>query len=236
MNILITNDDGIMADGLLRLAKAAMNFGNVWVIAPDGQRSGTSHSIHLRKSIDAWEYDFPLDGVRAYACDGSPSDCVRIGVRNIIPGKTDCVLSGINYGYNVATDIQYSGTTGAAFEGAFQGINSIAFSEGACENHCVTDKYLNEILEELLEHPLTGQEIWNVNFPGCDLSECQGILRDRSVSTDVFYDDEYDETIVSPTRKSYMVNGTRKYAAEPGTDLRAIFDRYISIGIANNIS
>lgn len=234
--ILITNDDGIGADGLVRLARAAVEFGEVWVVAPDSQRSAMSHGVTLRESIQVWKVDFPVPGVHAYACDGKPADCVRIGVLNIVPGKPDHVFSGINYGYNVATDIQYSATAGAAFEAAFQKIHTIAFSEDACEIHEVTDRYLKEIIEELINKPLGRNQIWNVNFPGCKLEECKGILRDRTVSLDDFYKDRYVETIVSEGRISYMVEGIRNYDALEGTDLKAILDDCVSIGVATNIS
>ena len=116
--ILITNDDGIYSDGIIRLAQTAKEFGEVWVVAPESQRSAMSHSITLRHPIEAWNVDFPVEGVHAYACDGTPADCVRIGVLNIVPGKPDNVFSGINYGYNVASDIQYSATAGAASSAA----------------------------------------------------------------------------------------------------------------------
>lgn len=234
--ILITNDDGIDADGIIRLAKAAIEFGEVWVVAPDSQRSAMSHSITLRHSIEAWKADFPVTGVHAYACNGTPADCVRIGVLNIVPGKPDHVFSGINYGYNTASDLQYSATAGAAFEAAFQEIHTIAFSEDASEIHEVTDRYLKEIMAELLDKPLGINQIWNVNFPGCSLAECQGILRDRKVSTEVFYEDRYTETLVSEDRISYMVEGIRNYHATEGTDLKAILDNCVSVGIATNIS
>lgn len=234
--ILITNDDGINSDGIVRLARAAIEFGEVWVVAPDSQRSAMSHSITLRHSIEAWKVDFPVKGVYAYACNGTPADCVRIGVLNIVPGKPDHVFSGINYGYNLATDLQYSATAGAAFEAAFQKIHTIAFSEDACERHEVTDKYLKEIIAELLDKELGVSQIWNVNFPGCSLAEYKGILRDRVVSTDVFYKDRYKENVVSEGKISYTVDGIRNYDALEGTDLRAIFDNYVSVGIATNIS
>ena len=234
--ILITNDDGINSDGIVRLARAAIEFGEVWVVAPDSQRSAMSHSITLRHSIEAWKVDFPVKGVYAYACNGTPADCVRIGVLNIVPGKPDHVFSGINYGYNLATDLQYSATAGAAFEAAFQKIHTIAFSEDACERHEVTDKYLKEIIAELLDKELGVSQIWNVNFPGCSMDECKGILRDRVVSTDVFYKDRYKETVVSEGKISYTVDGIRNYDALEGTDLSAIFDNYVSVGIATNIS
>lgn len=234
--ILITNDDGINANGIIRLAQAATDFGEVWVVAPDSQRSAMSHSITLRHSVDAWKIDFPVPGVHAYACSGTPGDCVRIGSLNIVPGKPDHVFSGINYGFNAASDIQYSATAGAAFEAAFQRIHTIAFSEDACEIHEVTDRYLKEIIAELLDKPLGVNQIWNVNFPGCKSAECNGILRNRKVSTDAFYVDRYIETTVLEEKISYMVEGIRNYTALEGTDLKAIFDNYISIGIATNIS
>lgn len=234
--ILITNDDGIDSDGLIRLAKVAMEFGEVWVVAPHSQRSAMSHSITLRHSIEAWEVDFPVPGIRAYACDGTPADCVRIGVLNIVPGKPDHVFSGINYGYNLGSDLQYSATAGAAFEASFQKIHTIAFSEDADEMHEVTDEYIKDIMGDLLDKPLEINQIWNVNFPSCRLKDCKGILKGRTVSTDEFYKDRYIEKKVSPGKISYMVEGIRNYEASLGTDLRAILDNYVSVGIATNIS
>ncbi len=234
--ILLTNDDGIDADGLVRLAKSAVRHGEVWVVAPDSQRSAMSHSVNFRDSFDAWRVDFPVEGVKAYACSGTPADCVRIGVLNIVPDKPDHVFSGINHGYNLASDLQYSATVGAAFEASFQGVHSIAFSEHAIDLHEVADRYLDEIMDELIELPLEENQIWNVNFPGCTVAECKGIRRDCKVSTDVFYKDRYKVTQISEDRASYMVDGIRNWDAREGSDLRAILDSYISIGIATNIS
>jgi len=233
--ILITNDDGICSDGIIRLARAATKYGEVWVVAPDNERSAMSHSITLRHSFDAWKTDFPVDGVHAYACSGTPADCIRIGVRNIVPGGPDNVFSGINYGYNLATDLQYSATAGAAFEAAFQGVHAIAFSENFSDCHETTDRYLSELMGELIVAPLGEHQIWNVNFPGCRLEECKGIQRGVVVSREVFYNDNYKETKISETRITYQVDGIRNYEATEGTDLRAIFDNYVSVGIANNI-
>ncbi|MBR1855187.1 MAG: 5'/3'-nucleotidase SurE, partial [Lachnospiraceae bacterium] len=111
--ILITNDDGITADGLIRLVREAVKFGEVWVVAPDGERSAASHSISLHRALDVYPYDLGVDGVRAFTCSGTPGDCVRVGSIGVMPYKPDVVLSGINFGYNTATDIQYSATAGA---------------------------------------------------------------------------------------------------------------------------
>ena len=106
--ILITNDDGIRADGIIRLARAAMKYGEVWVVAPEDQRSAASHSISLRDPVDVYPHDFPVAGVRAFSCSGTPADCVRVGCLSVMPEKPDAVLSGINFGYNAASDIQLS--------------------------------------------------------------------------------------------------------------------------------
>ena len=234
--ILITNDDGIESKGIIRLAEAAKKFGEVWVVAPENERSAMSHSVTLRHSIEAWKVDFPVADVHAYAINGTPADCVRIGCLNIVPGKPDHVFSGINYGYNLASDLQYSATVGAAFEAAFQKIHTIAFSEDASDLHEVTDHYLKEIIAELIDLPLEANRIWNVNFPSCHLEECGGIFRDRMVSTDDFYKDHYIETKLSDGRVSYMVQGIRNFKASEGTDLRAILDQYVSVGVVKNIS
>lgn len=179
--ILITNDDGINADGLARLVKVAKEFGEVYVVAPACQQSACSHSLTLRKSFDAYKVEFPVEGVWAYAVEGTPADCVRIGVLNIV-NKPDIVLSGINYGFNVASDIQYSATCGAAFEASFQKIKAIAFSEAAYDNHEVTDYFIRDILADLIDEPYMPNKIYNVNFPGCKLEQCKGILYDRKTS------------------------------------------------------
>lgn len=236
--ILITNDDGIEADGLFRLVQEAVNFGEVWIVSPDGERSGASHSITLHRPIDIYPYDFGVEGVRAFTCSGMPADCVRVGSIAVMPYKPDIVLAGINYGYNTATDIQYSATVGAAFEAAFQGYPAIALSEGRM-SHEVTDHYLYAILKELIGEIFRETSIgwiWNVNFPECPLKQCGGILRDRKVSGSMLFKDGYDLKEKLPDGgMRFMVNGVYQEIAEEGTDLRAVLDGYISIGTVVNI-
>ena len=234
--ILITNDDGIEAPGIVRLAELAKEFGEVWVIAPAHERSAASHCITLRDPIEIKKHDFPVEGVKAYSCSGTPADCVRVGSLSVMPYKPDVVLSGINWGYNVATDIQYSATCGAAFEAAFQGYGSIALSEDRSDCHETTDAYIRELIEEYIDQRFGRGQIVNINFPGCRLSECNGIKRNLGTSCDSFYHDRYklleekeDGTFV------YMVDGIYNEDAEPDTDFRAIVDKYVSVGIVNNI-
>ena len=233
--ILITNDDGIYADGLVRLVKAAKKYGEVCVVAPESQRSASSHSITLHTTMDLYPVDFSDPDVQAFSCSGTPADCVRVGLRYVLPEKPDAVLSGINYGYNVATDLQYSGTAAAALEGAFQGIPSIAVSETVTGLHEVSDHYLDYILRKLLFVDPGYQKIWNVNFPCCPLSECRGILFDRKVSGGRIYDDLY-------IRKEDLQNGgvrvfargIRDARAEEGTDLHAVNNNFVSVGKVSN--
>ena len=235
--ILITNDDGIRADGLTRLAAAARAFGEVWIVAPDRQKSAASHSITLDRHIDVRSYDFSVPGVRAFSCTGTPADCIRVGIRAVLPEMPDLVLAGINYGYNAGSDIQYSATVGAAFEAEFQGIPAIAFSEDSSGLHETTDLFLSAVLEELIPVRTARGQVWNVNFPGCPAEECRGILRDRAVSGHMVYDDDYPvQERLADGIVRYKVVGRYIGAAEEGTDFRALLDRYVSIGTVRNLS
>lgn len=159
--------------------------------APDRQQSAGSHSVILHSPIDVHERSFPVRGVHAYAVAGTPSDCVRLGVLNLMPDKPDIVLTGINFGYNAGSDVQYSATVGAAMEAVFQGIPAAAFSEDTGKNHPVTEKYLDEMVRLALERPFVPNEILNINFPGCALDKCRGILHNRCVSSGCIYTDRY---------------------------------------------
>ncbi len=234
--ILITNDDGIRADGIKRLAECACEFGEVYVIAPKNQCSAMSHRISIREPIDVYEAEFPVKGVKAYAVDGTPADCVRMGILNIMESRTDVVLSGINNGFNCGGDVQYSATVGAALEAASKGITAIAFSEEMSDSHEVTDKYLKEILEELIDKNPGINRIWNVNFSKGGMKSYKGKLYDRKVSLSSFFDDRYDEEPLPDGGIRMQLNGIYREKAEEGTDLRAVIDGFISIGIINNLS
>ena len=233
--ILITNDDGIDADGIIRLARAAASYGEVWVVAPHIQNSAVSHGITLRKSIEVSEYDFPVEGVKAYSVKGTPADCIRIGILNIMPQKPDIVFSGINFGYNAGTDVQYSATVGAAMEAVFQGVPSVAFSEGTDDGYIITDKYLDEIVREAIDYKYKNRTILNINFPTCSPEDFKGILRNRTNSDSSVFRDAYRIEHEENGMKCYHVNGTFIDEAEEGSDLRALFDNYISIGEVINI-
>lgn len=234
--ILVANDDGITSEGLVRLAKLAKKFGEVWVVAPEIQYSAMSHAATFWKPVDIWPVDFPVEGVKAFATSGTPSDCVALGITVVVPGEPDRVFCGINCGFNIASDIQYSATVGAAMEAANHNVHTIAFSESHTGDHQITDKYIEQIAAELIDKPLGRNEIWNVNFPDCPLDECAGIRYDCKVSQDDFYAGGYDEVGRDGDRVSYQVNFDRNWDASDGTDLRAVIENCVSVGKVKNYS
>ena len=180
--------------------------------------------------------DFPVEGVKAFACSGMPADCVRVGSLNVMPEKPDVVLSGINFGFNVASDVQYSATVGAALEGAFQGCLGIAISESTENCHEITDAYLRQLLAENINTEPMKDQIININIPGGKVDECKGIKRNLPTSNGSFYYDRYklieekeDGTLV------YEVDGIYNEECEKGTDFEAVVQKYISVGIVNNV-
>ncbi len=125
MRILISNDDGIHAPGLAALENIARALSDdVWVVAPETDQSGFAHSLTLHDPLRARKID-----ERRFAVRGTPTDCVIMGVRHLLPGRPDLVLSGVNVGANLADDVTYSGTVAGAIEGTLQGVRSIAFSQ-----------------------------------------------------------------------------------------------------------
>src|SRR6202012_4565052 len=124
--ILVVNDDGIASDGITILARTLQALGDVTVVAPDGDRSGTSHSISVNQAVRAQAR--PDGDVRRFACSGTPADCVLLGVNELCGGRPDIVVSGINRGANLADDVNYSGTVAAAVEATIVGVPAIAIS------------------------------------------------------------------------------------------------------------
>ena len=234
--ILVTNDDGIESEGIRRLAEVASKFGEVWIVAPCKQYSAMSHSATFWAPIDVWPVDFPVEGVHAYATTGTPSDCVCVALNAVLPFKPDVVFCGINAGYNIASSIQYSGTCGAAFEAANQGCHTIAFSENHEGTHEVADRYIEEIASVLIDKPLGVNEIWNINFPGCTLEECNGVKYDCTVSQEQFFSGGYKEVKRDGDKVTYIIDYVPRWEAEEGSDLRAVIDNYVAVGKVKNFS
>jgi len=242
MKILVTNDDGILAGGLIRLAEIAKEFGEVTVVAPARQCSAMSQRLTIVQEMELLERpDFPVEGVSAWSLEGTPTDCVKVGLMSVMHEQPDIVFSGINFGFNAAFDCAYSGTVGAANEALMNGIPAIAFSngvpneavfDGKGSNYEVLDRYIFEITTDLMKTPIEKSALWNVNFPGCPMSEFKGILRDREIGKLHPYKDNLVKTVypdgrVTIAMKDYMIE---KSEAPEGTDIEALLNGYISIG------
>ena len=233
MRILITNDDGISAPGLIRLVRSALPFGDVTIVAPDREHSAQARRITVDRPIDLLPYAFSVPGVTAWSCSGSPVDCIRIALSYLLPEKPDLVLSGLNYGNNAASDIQYSATVGAALEAAHQGVPAAAFSEAYHGNPAVTDRFLPVLLADLPDSCPERDAILNVNFPE---GECRGILTGRTVSTGSLHRADFRLMEMFPDGGLRLNPGfVSDDFCEDGTDLQALLNGYISIGVVNNL-
>lgn len=176
--ILVTNDDGIFAKGIKELVKAIHPFGEVVVVAPDKPQSGRGHAVTLDAPLWYMVSKFD-DADRAYKCTGTPSDCIKIALYRIMDRKPDLILSGINHGSNSSVNILYSGTMGAAMEGAIHGIPSIGFSLlsfNSDADFAAAAKYAAEITAKTIQNlgslPFT---CLNVNIPNLVESEIKGV-------------------------------------------------------------
>ncbi len=248
LKILVTNDDGIDAPGIVKLAACAAKLGTVTVVAPKSQCSGMSHHITLNRPMELKERpDFPVKGVKAYSLDGTPADCVRSVVHGMLdpdagekgagteayfkqnPYFPDIVFSGINAGANAGYDIVYSGTVGAAMEAVLYGIPAVCFSQEQAGCDEAADRYLDQIAGELIHRQLPAGQIWNVNFPRVGLNELKGILYDRVPDHWCMYHDYYIE------HDGYVtVTDVKRTTGAIGTDIGAILAGYISIGVISN--
>lgn len=179
MHILISNDDGIFALGIRTLANTMAHHGHiVTVVAPDRERSATGHGLTLHHPIraDIIEGIFAPE-VTAWSCSGTPSDCVKLGLSAVLQTKPDFVLSGINQGSNLGTDILYSGTVSAAMEGTIDGITSIAFSLASFtkKDFQPAANYAVKLIQQLTKNPLPEATLLNVNIPPVPENDIAGV-------------------------------------------------------------
>jgi 5'-nucleotidase len=231
MRILLTNDDGIHAPGLESLEKIARaSWEDIWIVAPETEQSGASHSISLADPIRIRKV-----GDRRFAVQGSPADCVVMAVRKIMPAEPDLVLSGVNRGQNIADDVTYSGTVAAAMEGTALGFKSIALSQvsGIFNKKGLTfdvaEAYGAKVVRKLVELEFGPGVLINVNFPDCRPEEVQGIEATRQGKRDqnLLIVDERTDTRGRPY---YWLGFKRERGkAAVGTDLKAAFEKRISV-------
>ncbi len=228
--ILITNDDGISASGLSELEAIARTItGDVWVCAPDIERSACGHSVTIHDPLRLSQH-----GDRRFSTSGTPADCVFIGVHHLLKGrKPDLVLSGINRGLNLGTHVSYSGTVAAAREATVLGVPAIAFSQelrdwSAGARWDVARRFLPDIVRRLVLHGFSPGILYNVNFPDVDPEEATG----PHVAPLGVYDLEQDLQVRrDPRGRDYFWVGAnfKTRNATPGTDIAILAEGGITV-------
>lgn len=182
MKILVGNDDGIFAPGVRALANTLALDHEVTVVCPDRERSATGHGLTIHQPIRAEQvHSMFVDQVTAWACSGTPSDCIKLALGALLDSPPDLVLSGINQGPNLGTDVLYSGTVSAAMEGVIEGIMSVAFSYASfTEQHFQpAADFAQQFVQHLIEHPLADPMLFNVNVPALPAEKIRGVALTR---------------------------------------------------------
>lgn len=230
MRILISNDDGWQAEGIRVLAERLKKVGKVVVVAPDRQRSAAGHGITLHRPLFV-QYHKLCEGVDAYAVSGTPADCVKIGINEIMKdAPPDLVVSGINEGSNLGNDVMYSGTVSAAIEGAIQGIPSIAVSQCGTGHFDYTGaaEFTAKLITQVLQHGIPKDTVLNVNYPPIKPDAVQGVkivtLGERRYHND--FQKRY-----SPRGEAYywLAGDLKDLDVAPDSDIQAIKDGYIAV-------
>jgi 5'-nucleotidase len=183
LKILISNDDGVFAEGIRTLATSAASRGHkVTVVCPDQERSATGHGLTLHSPIRAEKADELFgEGIKAWGCSGTPADCVKLALNELLDQKPDLILSGINHGPNLGTDIFCSGTVAAALEGTLDGIPSIAVSVASFQwkNFNFAGKLSLDIAEKAIQQNWAKNLLLNLNIPPCEEKEMGDLVWTR---------------------------------------------------------
>lgn len=223
--ILVTNDDGVYAPGIRALFDAMSSLGKAVIVAPERDNSAVSHALTMNRPLRVSEVE---PGI--HTLDGTPTDCVTLGVNKILSRKPDLIVSGINPGANLGDDISYSGTVSAAIEGTLQGIASLAFSLGG------SPPYSFEVAAAVAWKLASMALIWkqppgtllNINIPPIAAAEIRGIRFTRQGTRR--YKDSIQETYDPWGRKHYWIGGgTPLWSGGDNTDERALSHGYISV-------
>lgn len=177
MLILVTNDDGIAAAGIKSLADTLKRIGDVVVVAPERERSAVGHAITMHKPLRAKKIDFFGDEILAWAVNGTPADCVKLGIEALMDKKPDLVFSGINRGPNLGTDVLYSGTVSAAIEAVMLGVPSAALSLISYDSgdYSTASEFALSLADNMYREGVEGNILLNVNIPAVPKSEIKGV-------------------------------------------------------------
>ena len=233
MHILVTNDDGVTAPGLLALAQAMRSLGKVSILAPDRNWSGGGHVKTLDRPLRIKEVTL-ADGSAALASDGAPSDCVALALLGFLPEKVDLVVSGINPMANLGHDVTYSGTVTAAMEAVIGGVAAMAVSLNTDDNHLraldygPAAEYARQIAGTIRRHHLPAGILLNVNIPYLPLDQIKGMQITRQGLR--VYRDRLDQRVDPRGRAYFWIGGEAPTGIpEKGTDFGALSQGYVSI-------
>lgn len=226
--ILVTNDDGITAPGLRNLIEVMVELGDVFVVAPDSPQSGMGHAITLDSTLHIEALLLDEGPQIEYSCSGTPADCVKLAVNEILNRKPDLCVSGINHGSNSSINVIYSGTMSAAIEAGIEGIPSIGFSlldHSWNANFEPLKKHIKTIAENVLKNGLPEGTVLNVNFPKEDI---KGIKVCRQAKAN--WKEEFDKR-TSPQGKEYYWLTGKFVNQDKGedTDIHALDNGYASV-------
>ena len=230
MKILITNDDGIHARGIHALIKELSEIAELYLVAPDRERSGTGHSITVFDPLKVVSTTVP--GVKqAWIVGGTPVDCVKIAIARLIEEKIDLVISGINHGSNLGTDVLYSGTVSAAAEGIIMGCPSLAISLDSDRNDVEFEfaaLFTRQLVTTLMHWGIEPQTMVNINIPALQHSEINGIRVSKLGRRN--YENLFEER-QDPRGNTYywMGGGILQEEQDPDSDVYAVEQGYISV-------
>ncbi|GAB4460250.1 MAG: 5'/3'-nucleotidase SurE [Anaerolineales bacterium] len=232
-HILVTNDDGVLAPGLLALTQEMRRLGKVSVLAPDRNWSGGGHVKTLDRALRVREVRL-ADGTQAFASDGAPSDCVALGTLGFFKEPVDLVVSGINAGANLGHDVTYSGTVTAAMEAVIAGIPGVAVSLETVEGHLGDVDYgpaaraASKVVRQVIENGLSHEILLNINVPFLPDDKIRGILLTRQGLR--VYHSRLDERIDPRGKPYYWIGGDAPTGVpERGTDVGALAEGFISV-------
>lgn len=228
--ILVTNDDGITAKGIRSLIEVAMKFGDVLVVAPDSPQSGMGHAITVHDILRIREVH-DVQGVKEYSCSGTPVDCVKLAIYEVLKAKPDLLISGINHGSNSSINVIYSGTMSAAVEGAVEGVPSIGFSlldHSSDADFSASMIVAERIIADALEKGIPQEVCLNVNIPALPYNLLKGIRVCRQAKAN--WEEEFKLRTDPMGQPYYWITG-RFINQDLGedTDVWALENGYVSV-------
>lgn len=229
MKILVTNDDGIDSAGIAALAEALKEIAEVIVVAPSEEQSAVGHGITMKYPLRLFKYH-KNGNFFGYAVEGTPADCVKMGIRNIIGESPDLVISGINHGSNTAINIIYSGTVSAAREAAIMDVPAIAISVTShdAKDFRYAGKVAKYLAQEITKFDLPRGTLINVNVPNLPEDEIAGILVTKQSKAK--WDDIYEKRTDPFGKDYYWLTGKLvEIENENHTDQSAIRNKYVSV-------